>query len=116
MTRRNDQASNFAQFRQNQRPGIGHVIGVDDVKNIAATINVADGCGEFRSHPSHGRALRLCRFALCLHDSDTLSYFFLNIIVAISHQLKNTQKAIDRCQMQNPFLPRLAPRAVRFLA
>lgn len=116
VTQRNDQATYLAQFGENQRPGIGHVIGVDDAKNIAATINIADCRSEFRSHQSNGRALRLCSFALDLHDSDTPSYFFLKIIVAISRQLKNTQKAIDRCQMEKLLPPRLAPRAVRFLA
>lgn len=71
VTQRNNQTLHLAQFGQNQRPGIGHVIGVDDAKNIAATINVADSCGEFRPHQTNGRALRLCSFALDLHDSDT---------------------------------------------
>ncbi len=94
MAQRDDQTLYFTQFGQHQHPGIGYVVGIDDAKDIAAPIEVADGGGEFRSCQTKGCALRLGGFALCLHDSDTPGYLFLNTIVAISRQLKNTQKAI----------------------
>ena len=75
MTQRNDQTLKLTQLGQNQRPGIGQVVSVEDVKNITATIKVADSRGEFRSRQTTDSTLRLGGFALCLHDSDTPDYF-----------------------------------------
>ena len=43
MTQRDNQALYIAEFGKNQRPGIGHVVGVEHMKDVAATVKVTDG-------------------------------------------------------------------------
>ena len=108
MSQRNDQALYFAQFGKDQRPGVGHVVGVEDVKDIAATIDVANGCGVFRARPMMSDAIWCRNFRLALHDPDFPEDFFLHSILTKTLHLQNIAKVIDLCRVVKHLQPSIA--------
>ena len=108
MPQRDDQALHFAQFGKDQRPGVGHVVGVEDVKDIAAAIDVADGCRVFRARLTMSDAMWCRSFRLSLHDPDFPEYFFLWSILTKTWQLQNIAKVIGLCRVVKHAPPSIA--------
>lgn len=68
MAQGNDQRADFANFRDDQRACIVHVVGVAHMKKIAATVKVTNSGGVFRPRSGFGAsAAGRCWFALRVH-------------------------------------------------
>ena len=80
MTQRNNQALHIAEFGKNQRPGVGHIVGVEYMKDVAATVKVTDGRYVLRPRLAEAGAGATWRRygALALHDIDFPEFFLLH--------------------------------------
>jgi len=105
---RNDQTLHIPQFGKDQCPGVGHVVGVEDVKDIATAIDVADGCREFRARLTMSGATWCRSFRLSMHDPDFPEYFFLWSILTKTWQLQNIAKVIVLCRVVKDVPPSIA--------
>jgi hypothetical protein len=78
VTQRDNQALHIAEFGKNQRPGVGHVVGIEHMKDVAATVKVTDGRYVLRPRLAELGAT-WCRYgALALHDIDFPEFFLLH--------------------------------------
>ena len=78
MTQRDNQALYIAEFGKNQRPGIGHVVGVEHMKDVAAPVKVTDGRYILRPRLAELGARWRRYGALALHDIDFPEFFLLH--------------------------------------
>lgn len=70
MTLGEDEALDFAKFRDHQGTGVLNVVGVADVEDVAAAVKVAHCCDEFRTRrPCRTRTAGSCLLALALHET-----------------------------------------------
>lgn len=64
----NDDALQLTEFGDDQGAGIFHVVGIADVEDVAAAVEIADGGGKFRAWRTLAAwAAGLGWFALRLH-------------------------------------------------
>ncbi len=78
MTQRNNQALHIAEFGENQRTGVGHVVGVEYMKDVATAIKVTDGRDVLRPWLAELGARWRRYSALALHDIDFPEFFLLH--------------------------------------
>ena len=75
VTQCNNQALHIAEFGEDKRPGIANVIGVKNVKDVAAAIKVTDCCNVLRPRLAELGATWRRYCALALHDIDFPEFF-----------------------------------------
>ena len=78
MTQRNNQALHIAEFGEDQRPCVGHIVGVEYMKDVAAPVKVTDGCYVLRPRLAELGATWRRYGALALHDIDFPEFFLLH--------------------------------------
>ena len=106
MAQGNNHGAHFANFGDDQRAGIVHVVGVAHMKKVAAAVKVTNGDRKFGTRNGFGTsAAGGSWFALRVHFY--IPFVLLQCIVNKLKQLKNMAKVIVLCSMKSVRLPSL---------
>lgn len=106
MAQGNDQRADFANFRDDQRACIVHVVGVAHMKKVPAAVKVTNGDRKFGTRSGFGTSVAGGSwFALRVHFY--IPFVLLQCIVNKLKQLKNMAKVIVLCSMKSVRLPSL---------
>ena len=97
VTQCNNQALHIAEFGEDKRPGIANVVGVKNVKDVAAAIKVTNCRDVLRPRLAELGATRRRDCALALHDIDFPEYFLLHDA--------NQNRAIAKYRESYRFMP-----------
>jgi len=102
MTQRDDHALYFTQLGKYQGAGVGHVVGVADTKDVAATVKIANRGGVFRTRrPYRTGATGCCLLALALHRTHLVTSYLVEAHPSQMQQYEKYRESYSFAKFRN---------------